>query len=69
VRAIEAVAFGGPEVLNARQLSAPVAGAGEAVIDVAIAPVLFLIIYSSGGRVASSIRRLASSCWPKMHLA
>jgi NADPH2:quinone reductase len=45
VRAIEAVAFRGPEVLNARQLSAPVAGAGEAVIDVAIAPVLFLIIY------------------------
>ena len=42
MRAIEAVAFGGPEVLEVRQLPAPVAGAGEVVIDVAIAPVLFL---------------------------
>jgi NADPH:quinone reductase len=42
MRAVEAVAFGGPEVLEVRQLPAPVAGAGEAVIDVAVAPVLFL---------------------------
>jgi NADPH:quinone reductase len=42
MRAIEAVAFGGPEVLEVRQLPAPVAGAGEVVIDVAVAPVLFL---------------------------
>lgn len=42
MRAIEAVAFGGPEVLKARRLPAPVGGAGEVVIDVAIAPVLFL---------------------------
>jgi len=42
VRAIEAVAFGGPEVLEVRQLPAPVAEAGDVVIDVAVAPVLFL---------------------------
>lgn len=42
MRAIEAVAFGGPEVLEVRQFPAAVAGAGEVVIDVAVAPVLFL---------------------------
>jgi NADPH:quinone reductase len=42
VQAIEAVAFGGPEVLEVRQFPAPAAGAGEVVIDVAAAPVLFL---------------------------
>jgi NADPH2:quinone reductase len=43
VRAVEAVAYGGPEVLEVRrQLPAPVAVAGEVVIDVAVAPVLFL---------------------------
>jgi NADPH:quinone reductase len=42
MRAIEAVGFGGPEVLGVRQLPDPVAGAGEVVIDVAVAPVLFL---------------------------
>jgi NADPH:quinone reductase len=42
VQAIEAVAFGGPEVLEVRHFPAPVAGAGEVVIDVAVAPVLFL---------------------------
>lgn len=42
MRAIEAVAFGGPEVLESRQLPAPAAGAGEVVTDVAVAPVLFL---------------------------
>ena len=42
MQAIEAVAFGGPEVLKVRQFPAPVAGAGEVVIDVAVAPVLFL---------------------------
>lgn len=42
MQAIEAVAFGGPEVLEVRQFPAPSAGAGEVVIDVAVAPVLFL---------------------------
>lgn len=42
MRAIEAVTFGGPEVLEVRQLPAPVAGPGEVVIAVAVAPVLFL---------------------------
>jgi NADPH2:quinone reductase len=42
MRAIEAVAFGGPEVLEVRQLRAPVVGSGEVLIDVAVAPVLFL---------------------------
>lgn len=43
MRAVEAVASGGPEVLEVRrQLPAPAALAGEVVIDVAVAPVLFL---------------------------
>jgi len=42
VQVIEAVAFGGPEVLEVRRFPAPAAGAGEVVIDVAVAPVLFL---------------------------
>jgi len=42
MRAIVAITFGGPDVLQARQFPASVAGAGEVVIDVVVAPVLFL---------------------------
>jgi NADPH2:quinone reductase len=39
---VEVEAFGGPEVLACREVPDLVAGPGEAVIDVAVVPVLFL---------------------------
>ncbi|MFD6157979.1 zinc-binding dehydrogenase [Nocardia sp. NPDC060256] len=42
MRAVQAVEFGGPEVLSVREVPEPVAGAGEVVVDVAAADVMFL---------------------------
>ncbi|MGW4327416.1 zinc-binding dehydrogenase [Nocardia sp. NPDC004573] len=42
MRAVQASEFGGPEVLEVRELPDPAAGPGEAVIDVAAADVMFL---------------------------
>lgn len=42
MRAVQAIRFGGPEVLTAAELPDPAAGTGEAVIGVAAADVLFL---------------------------
>jgi len=42
MRAVEVTRFGGPEVLAVRELPDPVADAGQAVIDVAAADVLFV---------------------------
>ncbi|MFI6165353.1 zinc-binding dehydrogenase [Nocardia sp. NPDC051052] len=42
MRAVQAVEFGGPEVLTVRDVPEPVAGAGEVVVDVAAADVMFL---------------------------
>ncbi|WP_405161952.1 zinc-binding dehydrogenase [Nocardia sp. NBC_01499] len=42
MRAVQAVEFGGPEVLTVREVPEPVAGPGEVVVDVAAADVMFL---------------------------
>ena len=42
MRAVEVTKFGGPEVLVLRELPEPVAGPGQAVIDVAAVDVLFV---------------------------
>lgn len=42
MRVIQAVAFGGPEVLELTHLPSPVPAGGEVLIAVAVAPVLFL---------------------------
>src|SRR5579875_2081634 len=42
MQAIQAVAFGGPEVLELRDLPAPAVAKGDVLIDVRVAPVLFL---------------------------
>lgn len=42
MRAIQAIAFGGPEVLELTNLPAPVPATGEVAVGVAVAPVLFL---------------------------
>ncbi|MGN9786700.1 zinc-binding dehydrogenase [Nonomuraea sp. ZG12] len=42
MRVVEATEFGGPQVLVAREAPDPVAGAGQVVIEVAVADVLFL---------------------------
>ncbi|WP_433663102.1 zinc-binding dehydrogenase [Nocardia sp. CA-128927] len=42
MRAVQAVEFGGPEVLSVREVPEPVAGPGEVVVDVAAADVMFL---------------------------
>jgi NADPH2:quinone reductase len=42
MRAVQVVEFGGPEVLVVGEVPAPVAGAGEVLIDVAVADVLFV---------------------------
>jgi NADPH2:quinone reductase len=42
MRVVEATQLGEPEVLVIREAPAPVAGAGEAVVDVSVVPVLFL---------------------------
>ncbi|MBF6164889.1 zinc-binding dehydrogenase [Streptomyces gardneri] len=42
MRVVQAVEFGGPEVLVVRELPDPVAGPGEVVVDVAAADVMFL---------------------------
>jgi NADPH:quinone reductase len=42
MRIIRVAEFGGPEVLVPQEARAPIAGPGEAVVDVAVAPVLFL---------------------------
>ncbi|MFE9580091.1 zinc-binding dehydrogenase [Nocardia sp. NPDC006044] len=42
MRAVQAREFGGPEVLTVREVTDPVAGPGEVVVDVAAADVMFL---------------------------
>jgi NADPH2:quinone reductase len=42
VRVIEVMEFGGPEVLMPADAAEPVAGSGQVVVDVSVAPVLFL---------------------------
>lgn len=42
MQAIQAVAFGGPDVLELNDLPVPVPATGEVLIDVDVAPVLFL---------------------------
>jgi len=42
MRVVQAIRFGGPEVLVPSQAPEPVAGRGEVVIGVSVAPVLFL---------------------------
>jgi NADPH:quinone reductase len=42
MRVIEVTEFGGPEVLVPRDAADPVAGSGQVVVDVSVAPVLFL---------------------------
>ncbi|WP_454198296.1 zinc-binding dehydrogenase [Nocardia sp. Marseille-Q1738] len=49
MRAVQASAFGGPEVLAVRELPDPVAGPGEVVVDVAAADVMFLDTRLRGG--------------------
>jgi NADPH2:quinone reductase len=52
MRVIEVARFGGPEVLTPASVPDPVAGAGEVVIDVAAADVLFLDTLIRSGRAA-----------------
>jgi NADPH2:quinone reductase len=42
MRVVRAMAFGGPEVLVTSEVPTPVAGAGQVVVDVAVADVLFV---------------------------
>jgi NADPH2:quinone reductase len=42
MQVVRATAFGGPEVLVASEVPTPVAGAGQAVVDVSVADVLFV---------------------------
>ncbi|MBF6299490.1 zinc-binding dehydrogenase [Nocardia amamiensis] len=49
MRAVQASAFGGPEVLAVDELPDPVAGPGEVVVDVAAADVMFLDTRLRGG--------------------
>ena len=42
MRVVEATRFGGPEVLTLREVPAPSAGSGQAIVDVSVAAVLFL---------------------------
>jgi NADPH:quinone reductase len=54
MRAVEAKCFGGPEVLGVREAPDPVAGTGQAVVEVVVAPTLF---------VETQIRRGAARNW------
>jgi NADPH2:quinone reductase len=49
MRAVEVTRFGGPEVLVVREVPDPVAGPGQAVVDVAAADVLFVDARIRGG--------------------
>ncbi|MEV4092110.1 zinc-binding dehydrogenase [Streptosporangium saharense] len=49
MRAVQVVRFGGPETLVTGQLPEPVAGAGQVVVEVAVADVLFLDTQLRGG--------------------
>lgn len=49
MRAVQVVRFGGPETLVSGQLPEPVAGAGQVVVEVAVADVLFLDTQLRGG--------------------
>src|SRR4051794_17095395 len=42
MRAVQAMRFGGPEVLVMNQVPKPVVGPGQALVDVSVADVLFL---------------------------
>jgi NADPH2:quinone reductase len=42
MRVVQAMAFGGPEVLVTSEAPDPVAEPGQVVVDVSVAPVLFL---------------------------
>jgi NADPH2:quinone reductase len=50
MRVIEATRFGGPEVLVMRERSDPTAGPGQAVVNVAAVPVLFVDTQIRSGR-------------------
>jgi NADPH2:quinone reductase len=52
VRAIVLTAFGGPEVLELRDVPAPEPGAGEVLVDVAVAGVNFRDVYERRGGYA-----------------
>jgi NADPH:quinone reductase len=54
MRVVQATRFGGPEVLTVCEAPEPVAGPGEAVVDVDVAPTLF---------VETQIRRGAAREW------
>ncbi|KHL12503.1 NADPH2:quinone reductase [Mumia flava] len=71
MRAVQVERFGGPEVLQVSEVEAPEAGAGEVVVDVEIADVIFLdtllrrglaeewgmsLPYVAGGAVAGRVR-------------
>ncbi|MFG1792186.1 zinc-binding dehydrogenase [Nocardia sp. NPDC049149] len=49
MRAVQAVEFGGPEVLTVHEVPEPVAGPGEVVVEVAAADVMFLDTRLRGG--------------------
>jgi NADPH:quinone reductase len=42
MRVVQATRFGGPEVLVTTEMADPIAGPGQVVVDVAVAPVLFV---------------------------
>jgi NADPH2:quinone reductase len=50
MRAVQVEEFGGPEVLVPTELSDPVAGPGQVVVNVTFVPVLFLDTQIRGGR-------------------
>ncbi|WP_228807842.1 zinc-binding dehydrogenase [Nocardia otitidiscaviarum] len=76
MRAVEAKAFGGPEVLTVTEVADPTAGPGEVVVEVAAADVMFLDValrsgsgvdffpvtppYVPGGAVAGVVRAVGA---------
>ncbi|MEU0876419.1 zinc-binding dehydrogenase [Nocardia brasiliensis] len=80
MRAVQAVEFGGPEVLTVREVPEPVAGAGQVVVEVAAADVMFLDTrlrsgwgsdffpleppYVPGGAVAGVVRAVGADVDP-----
>ena len=68
MRAVQVKEFGGPEVLEVRQLPAPQPGSAEVVVDVEVADVMFLDTRLRGGwghdRHRASATPLASAAFP-----
>ncbi|WP_020574212.1 zinc-binding dehydrogenase [Actinopolymorpha alba] len=80
MRAIQAIAFGGPEVLVPTEVPDPVAGPGQVVVDVAVADTLFVETqirrggagkyftvtppYVPGGAVAGRVRAVGAGADP-----